>query len=122
MEQPLHGGGNFLVCHGHDIVDERLHVRERDVARPQREQTVGDAGGPCRASPERPAASDAVIRAAPTGSTPTTRTEARIRFDRGADAGNLAAAPDGHVDRPHLANAARESPGPVVPWPAMIHG
>ena len=46
----LHDG---VVLHGDDLVDERLHDGEREVAGPHRQQAVSDAGG--RRQRDRPA-------------------------------------------------------------------
>ena len=74
----------LVVVDRDHLVDERPHVRERQVAGPHRQQAVGDARRAGRGSPARPAASERLIFAAPAGSTPMTRASGLNAFTAAA--------------------------------------
>ena len=74
LEHPAHRVGDGPVVDGDDFVDVRLDVAEGDVAGAHGEQAVGDPADLVERDRRSPAASERVIRGAPDGSTPMTRT------------------------------------------------
>ena len=111
-----------VVRHRHDLVHERLHVREREVAGPHRHAARRRCWPSCRASPAGRPRATRVIFAAPAGSTPIDAHVGPRLLDRRRHAGDQPAAAHRHEHRADVRHTARGSRGRPCPAPAMIIG